>query len=320
MSLVEHFERAILHALSPSGRRARLLILTYHRVLAAPDPLLEDEPDAAQFSEQVDVLRRYCRVLPLPEAIERLQSDTLPPCAACITFDDGYANNLAVALPILEQRGLTATVFIAVDAIRRGVMWNDLVIESVRAARSTIDLSPLGQPPLEFADAARAAVIADLLGRMKYLPLARRWQLALELFSKNARGDHPRLMLSDAEVAAMAARGHDVGAHTIHHPILRELPADEARAEIVESGRWLAEVTGKAPRSFAYPNGRPNRDYDRTHVEMVRAAGFDLAVSTSWGCATRRSDRYQLPRCTPWELSARGFAARLAKNYLMHAD
>jgi hypothetical protein len=52
----------------------------------------------------------------------------------------------------------------------------------------------------------------------------------------------------------------------------------------------------------------------------VRAAGFELAVSTSWGCATHRSDMYQLPRCTPWELSSRWFPARLAKNYLLHAD
>jgi peptidoglycan/xylan/chitin deacetylase (PgdA/CDA1 family) len=127
-------------------------------------------------------------------------------------------------------------------------------------------------------------------------------------------------MLSDAQVAQIAARGHDVGAHTINHPILRELPPDEARAEITASRRWLAEVIGQAPRSFAYPNGRPNLDYDREHVAMVREAGFDLAVSTSWGCATRRSDKYQLPRCTSWELSSRWFPARLAKNYLMHAD
>ena len=52
---------------------------------------------------------------------------------------------------------------------------------------------------------------------------------------------------------------------------------------------------------------------------MVREAGFELAVSTSWGCATRRADIYQLPRCTPWELSSKWFSMRLAKNYLLNA-
>ena len=127
------------------------------------------------------------------------------------------------------------------------------------------------------------------------------------------------MMLRDAQVAELARRGHDVGAHTIKHPILKELSAERAREEITASGRWLTDVIGAAPKSFAYPNGRPGRDYDASHVAMVRDAGFELAVSTSWGCARRSSDVYQLPRCTPWELSSRWFPLRLAKNYAMRA-
>ena len=96
MSVIKAFERAILARLSPAGPRARLLILTYHRVLARPDPLLKDEPDAKTFAAQMDVLSSYCNVLPLPEAVARLKSGSLPSRAACITFDDGYANNLEV--------------------------------------------------------------------------------------------------------------------------------------------------------------------------------------------------------------------------------
>ena len=319
MSVTESFERAILGGLSPAGPRGRLLILTYHRVLAEPDEVLPDEPHAATFAAQMDVLGTYCRVLPLPEAIERLRSGSLPQRAACVTFDDGYANNLEVALPILEKRGLTASIFIAVDAVRRGIMWNDLIIESVRAAKTSVDLAPLNLPAADLATSSRATVIAQLLNDLKYLPLERRWLLATELFAANADAAYPRLMLEPAQVGELAARGHDVGAHTINHPILRELEPELARTEIGESYRWLAEATGKPPKSFAYPNGRPNRDYDATHVAMVRQAGFELAVSTSWGCASSHSDVYQLPRCAPWDLSSKWFALRLAKNYVMHS-
>ncbi len=321
MSALAAIERGLLACLSPSGRRGRLLILTYHRVLRTADPLLPDEPDAAGFAAEMDVVRKYCRVLPLPEAISRLRQGTLPARAACVTFDDGYENNLSVALPILEQRGMTATVFIAVDAIRSGIMWNDLIVEGVRAAAQAVDMSVLDQPPLEIHGAAdRPRIIAELLNRLKYLPLEQRWNVATQFFAANSATEVPRLMLREEQVRELATRGHDVGAHTLSHPILKELSPERAGVEISESGRWLREVTGRAPRSFAYPNGRPNRDYDATHVAMVRAAGFELAVSTSWGCATRRSDMYQLPRCTSWELSSRWFPARLAKNYLMHAD
>jgi peptidoglycan/xylan/chitin deacetylase (PgdA/CDA1 family) len=298
-----------------------LLILTYHRVLPAVDRLLPDEPDAAGFAAQMDVVRKYCRVLPLPEAVSRLREGTLPSRAACITFDDGYENNLSVALPILEQRGMSATVFIAVDAIRRGIMWNDLIVEGVRAAARAVDMSVLDRPPLAIhSDDDRPRIIAELLNRLKYLPLEHRWNVATGFFAANSATAVPRLMLREQQVRELATRGHDVGAHTLSHPILKELSPEHAAVEISDSGRWLRELIGRAPRSFAYPNGKPNRDYDATHVAMVRAAGFELAVSTSWGCATRHSDMYQLPRCTAWELSSRWFPARLAKNYLMHAD
>ena len=131
--------RMPLSLLSPNGRRGRLLIFTYHRVLAQPDPLLPDEADAASFAAHMDWVREFCNVLPLPEAARRLRDGTLPARATCITFDDGYANNYEVARPILLQRRLTATVFIAVDAVERGIMWNDLVIESVRQAGGRLD-------------------------------------------------------------------------------------------------------------------------------------------------------------------------------------
>ena len=90
MSVLKAFGRALLERCSPAGRRARLLVLTYHRVPPVADPLLPDEPDAAGFATQMDIVGHYCNVLPLPEAVRRLQSGALPSRAACITFDDGY--------------------------------------------------------------------------------------------------------------------------------------------------------------------------------------------------------------------------------------
>ncbi len=258
-------------------------------------------------------------MLPLPDAIQCLKSGSLPQRAASITFDDGYANNLHVALPVLEAHRMSATVFMAVDAIRRGIMWNDVIIEAVRAASGSMDVSALGMEAIDLASTARSAAVDGLLAKMKYLPLEERWTRACDVYKANARGDPPRLMLQETEVAEIARRGHDVGAHTVNHPILRELAEVDARREIQESGRWVADVIGSYPKSFAYPNGRPDRDYNASHVDMVRDAGFELAVSTSWGCASRRSDIYQLPRCAPWDLRSRSFSLRLAKNYLMYS-
>lgn len=125
------FTRALLTVVAPGGTRG-LSILVYHRVLPQADPLFPSIVDAERFSLQLELLRRCFNVLPLPEALARLRNGSLPPRAACITFDDGYADNEAVALPLLRQHGLHATFFIASGFLDGGRMWNDTVIEAVR--------------------------------------------------------------------------------------------------------------------------------------------------------------------------------------------
>ncbi|MGH8602917.1 MAG: polysaccharide deacetylase family protein, partial [Gammaproteobacteria bacterium] len=118
--------------LSPAGRRGRLTILIYHRVLSKPDAMLEGEVDIAAFDWQMDVLARNFNVLPLVEAVQRLRARSLPARAAAITFDDGYADNVENALPVLTRYGLNATFFIGTAYLNGGRMWNDTIIEAVR--------------------------------------------------------------------------------------------------------------------------------------------------------------------------------------------
>jgi len=84
--------------------------------------------------------------------------------------------------------------------------------------------------------------------------------------------------------------------------------------EIRASKRRLEEITGKPVTLFAYPNGKPSRDYRREHVGMAREMGFEAAVTTAWGVAHAASDPYQLPRFTPWDRTPGRFVLRLFHN------
>lgn len=307
--------RSLLSLLSPQGPRARLLVLTFHQVPAEPDPLAPEVPHAEVFERQMRWLSTYCDVLALPDATSMLAGGRLPARAACVTFDDGYADNLLVAAPILEQFSMPATFFITGGAVEDGIMWNDLVIEGVRRADRELDLEELqlGRHELDGNDARRRTV-ALLIDKLKYQPAGARLELARRIFGAAAASEPPRLMLTKQQVADLGRRGFDIGAHTINHPILATLESHAARSEISGSGEWVAEVTGVKPKSFAYPNGRPGRDFRPEHEEMVREEGFSLAVTTEWGAATSKSSPFAVPRFAPWERNETGYWQRLART------
>src|SRR5438876_5084025 len=104
--------RAVFGLLSPVGSRGRLTILMFHRVHGQRDDLFPNAMHAAIFHERMLWIRSWFNVLPLDEAVTALRKGTLPARALAITFDDGYADNCTMALPILRQLGLHATFFI----------------------------------------------------------------------------------------------------------------------------------------------------------------------------------------------------------------
>lgn len=305
------FLRRFSTLIAGNGRNS-LLVLLFHRVLPQADPLLAEEPDVADFSAQMDVVRATCSVIPLVEAIERLYNGGLPPNAACITFDDGYTNILTCAAPVLEKRGLPATVFITTGYLEGGCMWNDTVIESVRNAGQELDLTSIGLGHFELRDVlARRHAAQSLRKILKYLDpqdRARKTTQIAEIVGRHLPGD---LMLRESQIKELVRRGINVGAHTVSHPILTCVDDITARREIMASKATLEAVISAPVDLFAYPNGQPKRDYLHRHVAMVREAGFTAAVSSAWGACHANSDRFQLPRMKPWETSAVRFAARL---------
>ncbi|MTV36421.1 polysaccharide deacetylase family protein [Duganella radicis] len=270
----------------------RLSILIYHRVLAQPDPLLPSLPDARRFDRQMALLKRYFRVLPLSMAVRSLQQNRLPSRAAAITFDDGYADNAGLALPILQRHGLSATFFIASGYLNGGQMWNDDVIAHARHN----GLSPQS--------------LDQLLQQLKYLPFEQRLRAARTMAPP--RGEE--LMMTTAQLQKLAAAGMEIGAHTHRHPILATVPDAEALADIVQGRTELENITQKPVSLFAYPNGKPGADYHQRHVDMVRELGFDGAVTTVAGAAYEGSDLLQLPRFTPWEPDRPRFLLRLLEQ------
>jgi peptidoglycan/xylan/chitin deacetylase (PgdA/CDA1 family) len=312
--------KALIRMVSPGGSRG-LSILIYHRVLPRKDPLFPDEVDSADFDRQIGMVKSMFNVIPLIDAVRHLRAGTLPPRAACITFDDGYADNAEVALPILLRHQVSATFFIATGFLNGGRMWNDTVIELARRAPDgVLDASPLGLGVHPLASIAqRRQTIGALIGQLKYLPLEQRLAQVSRLVEVAGIALPDDLMMTTGQVRQLHRAGMAIGGHTVNHPILATLPAATARAEIADGKLALEAMIGEPVRLFAYPNGKPGADYRAEHVAMTRELGFEGAVSTSWGASSKSSDLFQLPRFSPWDRTPMRFALRMAKNMMAQA-
>lgn len=295
--------------------KQKLSILIYHQVLAQADPMRPTEPTAAVFDWQMRLLRNYFTPLSLDDAITHLQHKSLPANAVCVTFDDGYLNNLTVAQPILQKYQIPATVYVATAFSNGENMWNDR-LQYLFADESRSHLQ-LDDEIIQLGDIAQRRNSAQQwLKRLKYLPVAERRNKIAHFYQQNNAAEQAALMMSPMQIKQLAASGVTIGAHTVDHPILKTQDADEQRRQIIESKQQLEQWLGMEVKHFAYPNGVEGTDFDDTAVEIVRQSGFQSAVITNWGVSDSTTSQFKLKRFTPWDKTALRFHLRLLKNSL----
>jgi peptidoglycan/xylan/chitin deacetylase (PgdA/CDA1 family) len=276
----------------------RLPILMFHRVLEQQDPMQPDVLTASAFDAQMKMLAGAFNVVALDEAVDALMCGSLPARAVAITFDDGYRDNVQVALPILKRHGLHATFFVASGYLGGGCMFNDAVVESLRRARSgAADLSGYGFGVVQVGDLAQRRQLAQqITDTIKYFESAKRDEFCRALPGLVGATLPTDLMMSHDEVRALAKAGMGIGGHTVTHPILAKVSDQHAQQEIADNRAALKDIIGEAPTTFAYPNGKPEADFAPRHADMVKAAGYSLAVSTAAGVAQPKDSRFSLPR------------------------
>ena len=298
------------------GRSKKLFILIYHRVLVSPDFMRSGEADIEAFNWQMELLATYFNVLPLDVALEKLQTNQLPGRAVCITFDDGYADNLKNAVPILKKYGLPATFFIATGFLNGGRMWNDSIIEAIRIMPETkLDLTAINLGKFELdTQLKKAAASEAIIKQLKHLQPQQR-KLTTEHIISLAEDLPNDLMLTNDQLLELHHHGMEIGGHTVTHPILAKLDVDSARKEIADNKIALETILDQKLRFFAYPNGKPGQDYLPEHTEILKDMGYQAALSTQWGVANQSSDFWQLPRFTPWDQDPLKFMGRMMLMY-----
>lgn len=280
--------KLLYHSFSKSGGdkliwkldSGRLRILCYHGVC---EDYLADQPwmpqsfvTASAFERQLQYLARNAEVLPLPEAVRRLQNGSLPDRCVSLTFDDGYANNYTLAYPLLKKHGMPATIFVSSAYMESGEFFPFLKVKLLQLGRAA-NLPDYKTAPLNEVEHAVSGY----------------WhQARLQLSDEQRRTLRP---LSVEEIRSMDLSLVEFAPHSHTHCILRNETAERRREEIRTSVRKVREWASGPVRLFSYPNGQRG-DFDEQDKDVLRAEGIVAAVSGISGANDRHTDMLELRR------------------------
>ncbi len=309
----------ILSTLTKLISANRFLILNYHRVHDTRDIFFGSDIDKKIFSWQISLISKYMVPISLEKAITLSQRKQLPAGAVVVTFDDGYKDNLEKALPILKKYHVPATFYVATAFLNDGIMWNDIIIESIKNTdKKDIDLSFLGLGCLSLENKEqKIQAIEKCIKKIKYNVIKKRIDLAMQI-NKQCNVVLPEnLMMSDNDIVQLANEPDmEIGAHTHNHPILACETEEVVQSDIEHGKNYLEKLLNFRIRTFAYPNGKKDEDYKKSNIESVRKAGFDCAVTTNWGLNNMESEPLELKRFTPWDRTSLKFLLRIFRLYL----
>lgn len=298
--------------------RDKALVLMYHRFTADDGAPYETANDttanyttanytsgaigARAFRRHLAYLTKHYRVVPLSQLAAYLRrGERLPTGLAAITIDDGYADAYTVALPLLKEYSVPATLFVVTDFIDGNAwVWTDkmrFLTSQSRERWLEIGFDD-AMVRLELGDVASRQRAASYVNRLLKTRTDEVKEQLLRQIAASLDVELPAAPpaafapLSWDEVQTLDAAGVEIGSHTVTHPILTQVTKERLRYEIHVSKARLQARLGRAVDLFCYPNG----DYHNDAVREVERAGYACAVTTDYGFNEATQSVLQLRR------------------------
>lgn len=281
------------------------IVLIYHRVanLTSDPQLLAVSPK--KFEDQIKYLKKRFNVISLQQLVKDLSKGRLTDNSVVITFDDGYADNLYNAKPILEKYGVPATVFVTADMVDsdREYWWDNL--ERIFLLGDNIykplNVTVKGESFSWTINSREEAekVYNEMHPLLKFTNVIERDRIIDQLISwagLDLEGRKTHRSMTSQEVKELAAGGLiSVGAHTMTHCTLSMETEERQAYEIEESKKFLEKLLGGKVESFSYPFGSASDANDITR-DIVRQAGYNCGIANVQDNIDKTVDLFWIPR------------------------
>lgn len=296
----------VFRVLSRSNwRRNQLLILAYHGVSMDDEHLWNSDlfVSPAYFRSRMQAVKDYgCNVLPLTEALQKLEEGTLPKCSVVLTFDDGGCDFYHRAFPILREFDYPATVYLTsyyanynrpvFDVMCSYLLWKGqgrvVNVNGLLNGMSSLDLRSDSQRQ-NLTTAIREFTRQEKFSAERKDELLTALADRLSVDYKEILSKRLLHLLSLEECTELAAQGVDIQLHTHRHHSPKTL--ESFQLELSENRNFITKFT-KHPQHFSYPHGL----YEDCFAPWFSACEVTSATTCDPGLATSDSDIYKLPR------------------------
>jgi len=257
-------------------------ILTYHGICSDEISYEEWIPPhfvkLSEFEKQMRYISRYFKPVNLRNAVKALKSGSFSSKMIVVTFDDGYANNFYLALPILKKFSIPATIFL----VTKYIINQDLFpFDKIRL------LNYWGVKDIGMTDYLNSPIsqlnyqLSQIWPKHKHLLTEKQWEILRPLTIE--------------EIRKMKSTGLiDFGAHTHSHCILKNESRDTRKKEIAISIKKVKEITNQKEIPFSYPNGQTG-DFDEEDILCIKKFCY-CAVSGIWGHNDHYTNLFKLRR------------------------
>lgn len=283
------------------GAWTGILVFNYHRIgfdSAYNAGIWDASPPS--FEQQVLLLKKEFDVIaPVDlETAVRARSGRY----VMLTFDDGYRDNFAEALPVLKAHGVPATFFVTTDFLDTGrIAWWDEIAWIVHSShRNELPAGSWLERPLSMEPGARATTTKLLINVCMSLSRQRQDSFLDFLADAADTGRHRpggEFWMTWDQVRQIRAAGMYVGGHSVTHPLLAGLSTDQQRREVIGCRARLVAELGEPMLYFSYPYGGKD-SFDESTRRILAANGVEFAFSFYGGYQDADDwDRYDVRRC-----------------------
>ncbi len=251
-----------------------------------------DVRDSIWLEKTINILQKKYNIISSKEILNYYYSGQKINNTALITVDDGDLTFYEVMYPVFKKYNIPAIIFVSPLSLKREQLTNFWFQEIRNCDRK--EVVDLAIKTIDNIKDKRDDKEHNFFSQLKIDDIIK---VIDQYKQENNIPKLPPQNMTAEQIKEIDREGLiTIGAHTVWHPFLASEEDERAKWEIEKSIEDLSSLLGHPIEFFAYPNGRPIKDFGEREKEILKRTTVKLAFSTEHKNFKKTSDKYAIPR------------------------